>query len=71
MEKHPKPGGTTTPGSASIALPGQKLVTSKKLRMLTPSEAVNKALASMLAFSLETRSLAARPAGRSPKRRTA
>lgn len=35
------------------------------------SEAVNKALASMLAFSQETQSLAARPAGRSPKRRAA
>ena len=35
------------------------------------SEAVNKALASMLAFSQETQNLAARPAGRSPKRRAA
>jgi hypothetical protein len=38
MEKHSKTGGTTTLGSASVALPGQKLVTSKKPRMLTPSE---------------------------------
>ena len=35
------------------------------------SEAVNKALASMLAFSEDTQKLAARPAGRVAKRRAA
>ena len=35
------------------------------------SEVVNKALASMLAFSENTQKLAARPAGRVSKRRTA
>ena len=35
------------------------------------SEAVNKALASMLAFSKDTQKLAARPAGRAQKRRAA
>ena len=40
MEKHLKTGGKKTSDSTSIALPGQKLVTSKKPRMLTPSEIV-------------------------------
>ena len=35
------------------------------------SEAVNKALASMLAFSKDTQKLAVRPAGRASKRRAA
>ena len=35
------------------------------------SEAVNKALASMIAFSEDTQKLASRPTGRAPKRRTA
>ena len=40
MDKHLKTGGKKTSDSASIALPGQKLATSKKPRMLTPSEIV-------------------------------
>ena len=38
MDKILKSGGNRTSGSASIALPGQKLATSKNPRMLTPSE---------------------------------
>ena len=40
MEKNLKTGRTQTSGLASIALPGQKLVTSKKPQMLTPPEIV-------------------------------
>ena len=40
MEKNLKTGRTQTSGLASIALPGQKLATSKTPRMLTPSEIV-------------------------------
>ena len=40
MDKHLKTGGKKNLDSASIALPGQKLATSKKPRMLTPSEIV-------------------------------
>ena len=38
MDKSLKSGGNNSLGSASIALPGRKLVTSKNPRMLTPSE---------------------------------
>ena len=38
MDKILKSGGNRTSGSASIALPGQKLATSKNPRTLTPSE---------------------------------
>jgi hypothetical protein len=38
MGENLKSGGATASGSDSIALPGQKLVTSKSPRMLTPSE---------------------------------
>ena len=41
------------------------------LKVFPPSGAVNKALASMIAFSEDTQRLAARPAGRAPKRRAA
>ena len=40
MEKHLKTGEKKTSDSTSIVLPGQKLATSKKPRMLTPSEIV-------------------------------
>jgi hypothetical protein len=40
MDEHSKTGGKKTSASASIALPGQKLATSKTPRMLTPSEFV-------------------------------
>ncbi len=40
MDKHLKTGRKKTLDSTSIALPGQKLATSKKPRMLTPSEMV-------------------------------
>ena len=38
METTSKSGGGSSSGLASIALPGQKLATSKTPRMLTPSE---------------------------------
>ena len=38
METNSKIGGESDSDLASIALPGQKLVTSKNPRMLTPSE---------------------------------
>lgn len=38
MAHSSKSGGGKTSGSASIALPGRKLATSKTPRMLTPSE---------------------------------
>ena len=41
------------------------------LKVFPTSEAVNKALASMIAFSEDTQKLASRPTGRAPKRRTA
>ena len=41
------------------------------LKVFPTSEAVNKALASMIAFSEDTQKLASRPAGRAPKRRAA
>ena len=41
------------------------------LKVFPTSEAVNKALASMIAFSEDTQKLALRPAGRAPKRRAA
>ncbi len=40
MAKQLKTGGKKISVSVSIALPGQKVATSKKPRMLTPSEIV-------------------------------
>lgn len=41
------------------------------LKVFPASEAVNKALASVIAFSEDTQKLASRPVGRAPKRRAA